>query len=94
MACYQIMTGWYVLDYFYNEKKMLTTWDIISEEFGHMLAFGDYVFIPFVFSIQCHYLVEYEDFDMPVVAVGILALNFFGYYIFRTANSQKDQFKT
>lgn len=40
---------------------MLTTWDIINEEFGYMLVFGDYVFIPFAFSVQCHYLHKYED---------------------------------
>lgn len=76
---------------------MLTTWDIINEEFGYMLVFGDYVFIPFVFSIQCHYLLNYPDlegvgnylffvFNMVLFAVG--------YYIFRTSNSQKNQFKT
>jgi len=76
---------------------MLTTWDIINEEFGYMLVFGDYVFIPFVFSIQCHYLINYSDHE------GFLNVLFFlinmglfvvGYYIFRSANSQKNQFKT
>jgi hypothetical protein len=31
MMCYQFVTAFYVLDYFWNEEKMLTTWDIISE---------------------------------------------------------------
>jgi Delta14-sterol reductase len=31
MWAYQLATGIYVLDYFWNEEKMLTTWDIISE---------------------------------------------------------------
>lgn len=31
MWAYQLSTGIYVLDYFWNEEKMLTTWDIISE---------------------------------------------------------------
>lgn len=31
MLCYQFATSFYVLDYFWNEEKMLTTWDIISE---------------------------------------------------------------
>lgn len=31
MWAYQFVTGFYVLDYFWNEEKMLTTWDIISE---------------------------------------------------------------
>lgn len=94
MWCYQICTGFYVLDYFWNEEKMLTTWDIISEEFGHMLVFGDYVFIPFTFSIQCHYLYTYGDFESFYALPFILVLYFVGYYIFRTSNSQKNQFKT
>ena len=58
-----------------------------------MLVFGDYVFIPFTFTIQCHYLLDYPDYHsfyemIPVVAVYVL-----GYYIFRVSNSQKNQFK-
>lgn len=93
MWAYQISTGIYILDYFWNEPKMLTTWDIISEEFGHMLVFGDYVFIPFVFSIQCHYLIDYPDYSSILFAVPIVILYLVGYYIFRTSNSQKNQFK-
>lgn len=93
MWAYQISTGIYVLDYFWNEEKMLTTWDIISEEFGYMLVFGDYVFIPFAFSIQCHYLLGYPDYESPIVALPVVLLYLLGYYIFRTSNSQKNQFK-
>lgn len=93
MWAYQLCTGIYILDYFWNEPKMLTTWDIISEEFGYMLVFGDYVFIPFVFTIQCHYLLDYPDYDSLYQAIPIVLLYFVGYYIFRTSNSQKNQFK-
>lgn len=76
---------------------MLTTWDIINEEFGYMLVFGDYVFIPFVFSVQCHYLINYPDNEgilNVLYFIVNMALFFIGYYIFRTSNSQKNQFKT
>jgi delta14-sterol reductase len=62
-----------------------------------MLVFGDYVFIPFAFSVQCHYLHAYEDIDgvSGIIFVVINAALFvLGYYVFRTANSQKNQFKT
>lgn len=60
-----------------------------------MLVFGDYLFIPFTFTIQCHYLVEMPEYSSPYVWLPIqLALFFAGYYIFRTANSQKNQYKT
>lgn len=94
MIFYQITTGIYILDYFWNEEKILTTWDIISEEFGHMLVFGDYVFIPFVFSIQAHYLLDYPDFDSVLPMIFIFVLYVIGYYIFRVGNSQKNQYKT
>lgn len=58
-----------------------------------MLVFGDYVFIPFVFTIQCHYLLDYADYDSLYQAVPIVLLYLVGYYIFRTSNSQKNQFK-
>lgn len=76
---------------------MLTTWDIINEEFGYMLVFGDYVFIPFVFSIQCHYLINYPDHEGVgniIFFIINMALYAVGYYIFRWSNSQKNQFKT
>lgn len=59
-----------------------------------MLVFGDYVFIPFAFCVQCHYLFHYPDFSNFVLPAFILALYFVGFYIFRTANSQKNQYKT
>ena len=59
-----------------------------------MLVFGDYVFIPFVFSIQCHYLVDYADYPSLLYVLPIVLLYLVGYYIFRTSNSQKNQFKT
>jgi hypothetical protein len=90
MVLYQVATNFYILDYFWNEEKMLTTWDIISEEFGYMLVFGDYVFIPFAFSVQCHYLLDYPDFDSGYQVIPIVAIYLIGYYIFRTSNSQKN----
>lgn len=59
-----------------------------------MLVFGDYVFIPFAFSVQCHYLLDYPDYTSPLLAIPFIALYLVGYYIFRTSNSQKNQFKT
>lgn len=58
-----------------------------------MLVFGDYVFIPFVFTIQCHYLLDYADYDSLLQAIPIVLLYLVGYYIFRISNSQKNQFK-
>lgn len=51
------------------------------------------MFIPFVFCVQCHYLINYPDYDSIYGIVFIVVFYFVGYYIFRTSNSQKNQFK-
>jgi delta14-sterol reductase len=84
----------YVVDFFWFEEAMLSTWDINYENYGFMLAFGFVVWMPFNFSLQTQYLV-YADPQLPLLAVGLLVLlNFAGYYIFRTSNLQKHRFKT
>lgn len=93
MVVYQIFTNLYIVDYFYNEVKMTTTWDIIAEHFGLMLIWGDIVFIPFVFSIQCRYLVN-NFVPMKLWEWILITLcASIGIYIFRSSNSQKHQFK-
>jgi Delta14-sterol reductase len=94
MLLYQVLTAWYVWDYFVHESKMVYTWDIIAEHFGLMLIWGDYVFIPFAFSIQNFFLLR----DLRPMSYGevilILVVFTLGFAIFRGANSQKHKFKT
>lgn len=83
----------YVADYFFNEDAIVTTWDIKHERFGWMLAWGNLVWVPFVYTIQAHYLVSHPH-DLSVAATaGIVALNMVGYVIFRSANLQKHRFR-
>lgn len=56
MMLYQVLTAWYIWDYFVHESKIVSTWDIIAEHFGLMLVWGDYVFIVFGFTCVCPYL--------------------------------------
>ncbi|GJD08175.1 Delta(14)-sterol reductase [Galdieria sulphuraria] len=80
-------------EYFSSDVKMTTTWDIIAEHFGLMLIWGDIVFIPFVFSIQCRYLVD-NFLPMKFWEWILIALcAFVGIFMFRSSNSQKHQFK-
>jgi Delta14-sterol reductase len=83
----------YILDGQYMESAILTTIDIINDGFGTMLAFGDLVWVPFLYSQQCRYLATH-----PVslgwtglAAMGAVLLT--GYSIFRLANSQKNIFR-
>ncbi|NWS79313.1 LBR protein, partial [Toxostoma redivivum] len=83
----------YVVDALWNEEAVLTTMDITHDGFGFMLAFGDLVWVPFVYSLQAFYLVGHPTTITWPVAVAITVLNCIGYYIFRSANSQKNNFR-
>eukprot|EP01103_Thecamoeba_quadrilineata_P007562 TRINITY_DN17420_c0_g1_i1.p1 TRINITY_DN17420_c0_g1~~TRINITY_DN17420_c0_g1_i1.p1 ORF type:complete len:392 (+),score=23.94 TRINITY_DN17420_c0_g1_i1:54-1229(+) len=93
MLLYQIFTGSYVLDYFWFEEYMTSTWDIIAENFGLMLVWGDIVWIPFVFSIQGWFLIH-DDTELSLLqTIGMVMIFLVGYTIFRGSNKQKHDFK-
>jgi delta14-sterol reductase len=97
MAVYQLFTMFYVVDYFFVEHKMTSTWDIIAENFGFMLVWGDLVFIPFWFSLQCYVLLSGGGaaYTHTWWYTALTALCFaIGFAIFRGANNQKNEFKT
>jgi delta14-sterol reductase len=67
--------------------------DIISDGFGFMLAVGDLLWVPFVYSLQARYL-AFRPKDLGYAwSAAILAVNFLGYYIFRAANNEKNEFR-
>ncbi|KKY28253.1 putative deltasterol reductase [Diplodia seriata] len=86
--------AFYVLDALYMEPAILTTMDITTDGFGFMLSFGDLVWVPFVYSLQARYLAidpkVLSYFEMAV----IFGLQASGYYIFRSANNEKNRFRT
>jgi hypothetical protein len=58
-----------------------------------MLAVGDLLWVPFVYSLQARYLV-FQPKDLGHAwSAAILAVNFLGYYIFRTSNNEKNEFR-
>ncbi|KAI9736673.1 MAG: erg24, C-14 sterol reductase [Cirrosporium novae-zelandiae] len=86
--------SWYVLDALWMEPAILTTMDIVTDGFGLMLAFGDVVWVPFIYSLQARYL---SMFPVHLGATGIsivLGVQALGYYIFRSANNEKNRFRT
>ncbi|GAB5583314.1 delta(14)-sterol reductase LBR [Prionailurus iriomotensis] len=83
----------YVVDALWNEEALLTTMDITHDGFGFMLAFGDLVWVPFIYSFQAFYLVGHpNEVSWPMASL-IIALKLCGYVIFRRANSQKNAFR-
>ncbi|XP_059983722.1 delta(14)-sterol reductase LBR isoform X5 [Lagenorhynchus albirostris] len=64
----------YVVDALWNEEALLTTMDIIHDGFGFMLAFGDLVWVPFIYSFQAFYLVSHpNELSWPMASL-IIAL--------------------
>jgi len=89
-----IVQGLYVLDCQYVEPNILTTMDITTDGFGFMLAFGDLVWVPFLYSQQTRYLSTHPKQlgTLGLVEVGAVLLVAFS--IFRLSNSQKNTFRT
>ena len=83
----------YVADALYFEKAILTTMDIVHDGFGFMLAFGDLAWVPFTYTLQARYLVDYPKQLPNYFAAAVLVLQTVGYLAFRGANSQKDKFR-
>lgn len=93
MALYEAFFTIYIFNYFQFEYGMLHTWDVIAENFGFMLVWGDYVVVPFFYCICGWYMLR-NTAPMPTVEVVALALMFaFGFWLFRGSNEQKHQYK-
>ncbi|KAL8698477.1 MAG: hypothetical protein Q9224_001834 [Gallowayella concinna] len=84
----------YVFDALWMEPAILSTMDITTDGFGFMLAFGDLVWLPFIYSLQARYLSVYPvHLGLPGIA-GVFAVQGLGYWIFRSANNEKNRFRT
>lgn len=93
MILYQCFTFLYILNYFQFEYGMIHTWDLVSERFGWMLVWGDYVLVPFFYCISGWWLLNASG-SLPIpVAIAIVLLFVFGFWLFRGANEQKHRFK-
>lgn len=75
------------------QPAIFTTMDITTDGFGFMLAVGDLTWVPFVYSLQARYLV-FRPVELDLAStVGIVAINALGYWIFRDANGEKNDFR-
>jgi delta14-sterol reductase len=93
MWLYQAFTLGYVANYFHFERGKLFTWDVIEERLGWGLVWGDYVLVPFFYSLPGWFLVDRVE-PLPWAAVAALVgLYLTGFVLFRGANGQKHRFK-
>jgi len=84
----------YILDFYWHESWYLKTIDINLEHFGWYLAWGDLVWLPFMYTIQIPMLINQTENISNFRVFICLLLFIIGYYIFRTTNYQKDLFKS
>nr|GMC86280.1 delta(14)-sterol reductase [Ipomoea batatas]GMC88967.1 delta(14)-sterol reductase [Ipomoea batatas] len=75
MVLYQLFCALYIIDYFFYEEFMTSTWDIIAERLGFMLVFGDLVWIPFTFSIQVYKIKWCFSYLKSSLSVFIISYN-------------------
>ena len=67
--------------------------DVVSDGFGFMLSVGDLAWVPFVYSLQCRYLV-FKPVELGIPgALAILGVKATGYWIFRDSNGEKNDFR-
>ncbi|GLB40308.1 putative ERG4 ERG24 ergosterol biosynthesis protein [Lyophyllum shimeji] len=84
---------WYIADALFNETAIFTTMDITTDGFGFMLAVGDLAWVPFTYSLQARYL-AFKHVELgPVWTATIVIVNLTGYWIFRAANGEKNDFR-
>eukprot|EP00742_Colponemidia_sp_Colp-10_P003852 GILJ01004102.1.p1 GENE.GILJ01004102.1~~GILJ01004102.1.p1 ORF type:complete len:465 (+),score=45.43 GILJ01004102.1:52-1446(+) len=77
-----------------GEECIPTTWDIFYEKWGWMLIFWNHAGVPFVYCFQSMYILKHEPVEYSTLHKMVMfALLLGGYYIWDTANSQKNRFR-
>lgn len=79
-----------MVDFFINEDWYLRTIDICHDHFGFYLAWGSFVWLPSIYTLQTQYLARYPVSLSGFHAMAILATGVSGYILFRSVNHQKD----
>ena len=93
MVAVLVFETFYVVDSLWNESSVLTTMDITTDGFGFMLANGLLTWLPMNYSLQARFLAAFPvDMSLTHTLI-VITTQCVGYYIFRSANLQKDSFR-
>src|SRR5260370_42389926 len=89
MIVYQSFFAIYIFNYFQFEYGMLHTWDVIAENFGWMLVWGDAPFVPLFYSIGGWFVLRNPEPMQPYEVAAVCALLRVGLWTVRRPNPQK-----
>jgi delta14-sterol reductase len=92
-ACLVAFWFCYLFTHYVKEEFMLSTWDIISENLGFMLVWGDLVYVPFLYSLPGWWLVSQTEPFSTAQWAGLSLFFLLALWVFREANWQKERFK-
>ena len=96
--CFMVFAHWlYTNACVKGEELIVTTWDIFYEKYGWMLCYWNLCGVPFLYSFNSMFLLMNpkaapSTLPMPLVAL-FVAVYLALYYIWDTANSQKNIFR-
>lgn len=76
-----------------GEECVPTTWDIFYEKCGWMLTYWNFVGVPFVYSFQSYYILKNNPQLSMGFSIFVMVLLLCAYYVWETANSQKNSFR-
>lgn len=95
MIVVNLLQAFYIFDGVLNEEGCLTMIDITTDGFGFMLSFGDLAWVPWTYSLQVRYLsIKGNEVNLGwTLSLLIVGLQALGFYIFRSANKQKSDFR-
>jgi Delta14-sterol reductase len=83
----------YLFMHYVKQEFMLSTWDIIAENFGFMLVWGDLVYVPFFYSLPGFWIVDETTPFTTAQWLGLTAFFLVALTICFEANWQKERFK-
>jgi len=93
MLCLCIFWFTYVFTHYVKEEFMLSTWDVLAENLGFMLVWGDLTYLPFLYSLPGWWMVDATQPFSAAAISALVAFHFAALVIFRASNWQKARFK-
>jgi delta14-sterol reductase len=93
MYCFVGFWWAYLFTHYVKEEFMLSTWDVIAENFGFMLVWGDLVYVPFLYSLPGWWIASNDAPFATEAVIGLVALHVFALWVFRESNWQKERYK-